>query len=100
LVKVNPADPDTKSATVTVTVTGTILWFGGQREFGLALQITAGGDLSILTVTEDELDKPAPLVAEQVRVVPVVSFESTVTPQSVDEEIPWQGNQPVCRKDG
>jgi len=53
-----PAGPESESFTVTETLTGTNLLFGGQRMFGLALQATAGDVVSMLiplTVAEAAL---------------------------------------------
>ena len=38
-----PAGPVPVSATLTVTVIGRSVWFGGQSRFGLAVQLTVGG---------------------------------------------------------
>ena len=51
-----------------------------------------GGVLSILIVTETELLKPAPLVAEQVIFVPAVSAVSVTGPQPVEVAIPDSGS--------
>src|SRR3989454_5869775 len=51
-IKVNPPGPDRESDTSTAAFTVTILWFGGHRTFGLTLQVTAGGVLSIFTAGE------------------------------------------------
>src|SRR3954465_11980331 len=48
---VNPAGPDRASVTWKATVTSTSLWFAGFRIFGLAVHVTTGAVLSILTVT-------------------------------------------------
>src|SRR3954452_21034711 len=48
---VNPAGPDRASVTWTATVTLTGLWSAGFRLFGLAVHVTTGAVLSILTVT-------------------------------------------------
>ena len=70
--KVPGAIPEARSAVVTVA-TGTILWLGGQRlQPAPGMPEIVGADLSILIVTCAELVRPAPLVAEQVSVVPGV----------------------------
>src|SRR3989442_4658445 len=51
-IKVKPPGPDRESDTSTAAFTVTILWFGGHRTFGLTLQVTAGGVLSIFTAGE------------------------------------------------
>jgi hypothetical protein len=50
---------------------------------------------SIFTVTEAEFDKPAPLIAEQVSVVPAgsVSLLRVVVVQPVEEAIPDSGSE-------
>src|SRR5258706_8276680 len=48
--------------------------------------------LSILIVTETELGKLQPFVAEQVRVVPAVSDVRFVVPQPVEEAMPDCGS--------
>ncbi len=54
--------------------------------------VKVGAVLSILTVTETELDKPTGLVAEQVNVVPVVSALRLEVVQPVEDEIPDSGS--------
>ena len=51
-----------------------------------------GGVVSIFTVTVTEFDTPAPLVAEQVSVVPAVSVVSVVVPQPLEEAMPDSGS--------
>src|SRR5258708_747970 len=51
-----------------------------------------GGVLSILIVTDAELDKPTPFVAEQVMVSPAASAVSVVPKQPFDEVIPDSGS--------
>ena len=66
-------------------------------EFGpgdLELDIV-GPVLSILTITETEFDRPAPLVALQVIVVPDVSAFSPVVPHPVEETMPDSGSETV-----
>ena len=55
--------------------------------------VNVGAVRSIFTVTETEFDKPAPLVAVQVSVVPFcgVSVVKVVVVQPVDEAIPDSG---------
>src|SRR5262249_45114403 len=48
---VNPAAPESVSATVTVACTVISWWFGGQSRLGLTLHVTVGGVLSIRMVT-------------------------------------------------
>jgi hypothetical protein len=55
------------------------------------LEVT-GAEMSIFTSTEAELDRPAPLVAEQVTVVPVVTAPMEVGPQLTDEAMPDSGS--------
>ena len=50
---------------------------------------------SILTITETEIDRPAPFVALQVIVVPDVSACSTVVPHPVEETMPDSGSETV-----
>src|SRR5262245_13065683 len=47
-VKTNPAWPESASVTVTVAVTVSSLWLGGQRLSGLTVQAIVGGVLSML----------------------------------------------------
>ena len=57
--------------------------------------VNVGAVRSIFTVTETEFDKPAPLVAVQVSVVPAcgVSVFRVVVVQPVDEAIPDSGSE-------
>jgi len=55
---------------------------------------TVGGVASLLMVTELE-DVPPPLVALQVRVVPVVSVEIVVGSHPLDEEMALSGSETV-----
>jgi hypothetical protein len=65
-----PAEPETPPSTVTVVVTSTSLWFGGQSEGGEDEQTSAGGVASIFTVA-DAVESgaapalPTPSVARQ-----------------------------------
>ncbi len=75
------AKPDREPAAVTVA-TWTILPFGGHREQpGEGIPLITGGVWSILTVTDEEADNLAALVAEHVRVIPGVSAVRLVGPQ-------------------
>jgi hypothetical protein len=58
-------------------------------------KVSVGAVRSIFTVTETEFDKPAPLVALQVSVVPAagVSVLRVVVVQPVDEAIPDSGSE-------
>src|SRR5688572_20018735 len=58
----------------------------------LPVYVTVGSVLSICTVTDSELDKPAPLVAEQVSGVPAVSLVRVVGSHPLDETIPVSGS--------
>jgi hypothetical protein len=46
--RLNPAEPESESVTITVAVTGTNLLLGGQRTFGVRLHATVGGVVSML----------------------------------------------------
>ncbi len=84
--------PDRVSEQVKLTVTGPLfqpLTLGT----GLADPVTLGRVLSILTVTETELDVPAPLVAVQVIVVPGVSLVRVVVPHPEEDSIPDSGSE-------
>lgn len=76
---------------MTVAVTATSLWFGGHSVSGVTLQLTVGGVLSILMVTDAVPDRNTPFVAVHCKVVPFVSFESVTGPQLLDE-IPDSGS--------
>src|SRR5690349_2465925 len=78
--------------TVAVTVTSVLTITG----FGVATWlVTTGGAMSILTTTESELVRPAPLVAVHVSVVPVVGVLKVVLVQPVLEAIPDSGSVAV-----
>lgn len=87
------ARPDGPALAVTVA-TWTNLWFGGQSVQAPAAgrPEIVGGVMSILIRTEADADKPAPLMAEQVKVVPSVSVESVVVPQPLEEDMPDSGS--------
>ena len=51
-----------------------------------------GGVLSILMVTGTDIDRPAPFVAEHVRVVPAVSFVRVVGEHELEEAMPDSGS--------
>src|SRR5215467_10086057 len=59
---------------------------------GVTKVLISGGVLSILTVTEVDVDRPAPFVAEQVSVTPVVSAVSVVDVQPDEDAIPDSGS--------
>src|SRR5260370_21737953 len=80
------------SVTVAVMVTSVLMITGS----GVARELeVTGGAVSILTTTEAELDRPAPLVAEQVKVVPVVGALIIVgsQPGLLLETIPDSGSE-------
>ncbi len=60
---------------------------------GDVLLVNVGFVLSILTVTETEPVRPAPLVAVQVTVVPVVSEVRVVVPHPEEEACPDSGSE-------
>lgn len=64
--------PPQLSEAETVTVTGTILWFGGQRMFGLAVTAPIVGGWLSTTVTVAAHELEAPLSSVTVRVTLVV----------------------------
>ena len=67
-----PLGPDPLSFTLTLVEMLASLWFGGHRVLGVAVAEQVGAVLSTLIVTLCEAVPPA-LVAEQVKVTPVVS---------------------------
>src|SRR5215510_6108856 len=84
--------PDSGSVVVTVA-TCTSLWFGGQREHPVAgIPEITGGVLSTLMVTGTEVDRPAELLAEQVRVTPAVSAVRLIDVHPVEDAIPDSGS--------
>lgn len=86
------ASPDNASSALTVA-TVTILLFGGHKvQPPDGIPDIRGGVLSILIVTDAELDRPALLIAEQVRVTPEVSAVRTVVPHPVEEAMPDSGS--------
>src|SRR5262245_10089308 len=89
---VKPPSPDRASATPTVTSTGFSLWFGGQRELGVARNVTVGGRMSLLIVALCEAVRPLPFVAEQVTVVPLVSALSVRPSQPAEDAMPDSGS--------
>ena len=79
--RVNPAGPDSKSVTPTVTLTGVSLWSGGHNIAGVTPQLTVGGVWSILTVTEvSVLEFPAASVHVPFTTIPAVSEPRVVGP--------------------
>src|SRR5262249_41234438 len=84
--------PDSGSVVVTLA-TCTSLWFGGQREHPVAgIPEITGGVLSTLMVTGTEVDRPAELVAEQVRVEAAVSACGLVGAHRVEDAIRDSGS--------
>src|SRR6516164_11488593 len=59
---------------------------------GVKKVFISGGVLSILTVTEADVDRPTPFVAEQVNVIPAVSAVSVVGVQPDEDVIPDSGS--------
>src|SRR5262245_51247300 len=84
--------PDNASVPVKLITTG-VLFHPLAFALGERLPVTTGSVLSIFTVTLAELVKPAPFVAEHVRVVPAVSLFSGVAPQPVVDAIPDSGSE-------
>src|SRR5215471_4335143 len=62
-ISVNPAGPDSVSATVTVACSVINWWFGGQNRFGLTLHVTVGGVLSMMIVTVARFERAWPSLA-------------------------------------
>src|SRR5262245_60862212 len=65
--RLNPAGPDSVSATTTVACTVIYWWFGGQSRFGLALHVTVGGVLSMMIVTVARFESAWPSLARNVK---------------------------------
>jgi hypothetical protein len=59
---------------------------------GVTKVLINGGVLSSLTVTEVDVDRPTPFVAEHVNVIPAVSAVSVVDVQPDEEAIPDSGS--------
>jgi hypothetical protein len=88
------AIPDTRS--VTLQVTFTLLTYHSSLPGVPAIWgTTIGGVTSILIVVDTELDNPAPFLAKQVRVVPIVLAFSVVGPHPVEDAMPDSGSVTV-----
>src|SRR5215470_1619602 len=59
---------------------------------GVTKVLITAGVLSILTVTDADVDRPTPFVAEHVNVTPVVSAVSIVAVQPDEDAIPDSGS--------
>lgn len=88
---VQVAMPETESEQEKLTETS-VLFQPFALGAGVREPLMYGAVLSIFTVTEDELVKPDPFVAEQVTVVPVVSEVRVRLSHPVEEAMPDSGS--------
>src|SRR3954469_19015329 len=91
-VTLNDVSPENPAPALT-TPTCTSLWLGGHSEQPVrGRPVIAGDAISILIVTDAELPRPEPFMAEHVNVVPAVLEVRFAAPQPVDELIPDSGS--------